>query len=321
MKKVMLIFLPVLLAIIAGCGNGNDSNKIEASGNIEATNVVVSAKVGGQIEKLNFIEGDKVRTNDTLLVIDSEALQIQLKQAEAARELAGAQLQLLRNGARKEDIQSAEAMKEQAKISLDQAKKDKERMDQLYVAKTISEKQHEDAVNRYNSMQQQYKSARENYDKLLKFARPEEIKQAMARVDQTIANENLVKKHIRDSYVVSPISGFVVKKYFEAGETVAPMSSLLKLSDLSKVKLLIYVSEKELGKVKLGQEADVTTDSYDGKKYEGKVIYISPEAEFTPKNIQTKDERTKLVFAVKIEIPNPNFELKPGMPADAVVHL
>ena len=321
MKKVMLIFLPVLLAIITGCGNGNDSNKIEASGNIEATNVVVSAKVGGQIEKLNFIEGDKVRTNDTLLVIDSEALQIQLKQAEAARELAGAQLQLLRNGARKEDIQSAEAMKEQAKISLDQAKKDKERMDQLYVAKTISEKQHEDAVNRYSSMQQQYKSARENYDKLLKFARPEEIKQAMARVDQTIANENLVKKHIRDSYVVSPISGFVVKKYFEAGETVAPMSSLLKLSDLSKVKLLIYVSEKELGKVKLGQEADVTTDSYDGKKYEGKVIYISPEAEFTPKNIQTKDERTKLVFAVKIEIPNPNFELKPGMPADAVVHL
>ncbi|MGA7836654.1 MAG: efflux RND transporter periplasmic adaptor subunit [Ignavibacteriaceae bacterium] len=321
MKKVMLIFPPVLLAIIAGCGNGNDSNKIEASGNIEATKVVVSAKVGGQIEKLNFIEGDKVRTNDTLLVIDSEALQIQLKQAEAARELAGAQLQLLRNGARKEDIQSAEAMKEQAKISLDQAKKDKERMDQLYVAKTISEKQHEDAVNRYSSMQQQYKSARENYDKLLKFARPEEIKQAMARVDQTIANENLVKKHIRDSYVVSPISGFVVKKYFEAGETVAPMSSLLKLSDLSKVKLLIYVSEKELGKVKLGQEADVTTDSYDGKKYGGKVIYISPEAEFTPKNIQTKDERTKLVFAVKIEIPNPNFELKPGMPADAVVHL
>jgi HlyD family secretion protein len=99
------------------------------------------------------------------------------------------------------------------------------------------------------------------------------------------------------------------------------MSSLLKISDLLKVKLLIYVSEEELGKVKLGQKADVTTDSYNGKKYEGKVIYISPEAEFTPKNIQTKDERTKLVFAVKIEIPNPNFELKPGMPADAVVHL
>jgi HlyD family secretion protein len=321
MKKVMLIFLPVLLAIIAGCGNGNESNKIEASGNIEATNVVVSAKVGGQIEKLNFIEGDKVKSGDTLLVIDSEALRIQLQQAVAARELAEAQLQLLRNGARKEDIQSAEAMKEQAKIGLDQAKKDKERMDQLFAAKTISEKQHEDAVNRYNTMQQQYKSARENYDKLLKFARPEEIKQAMARVDQAIANENLVKKHIRDSYVDSPIAGFVVKKYFEAGETVAPMSSLLKISDLLKVKLLIYVSEEELGKVKLGQKADVTTDSYNGKKYEGKVIYISPEAEFTPKNIQTKDERTKLVFAVKIEIPNPNFELKPGMPADAVVHL
>lgn len=321
MKKVMITLLPVVLLMLGGCGAGNDKTEIEASGNIEATNVVVSAKVGGQIEKLNFIEGDKVSAGDTLLVIDSEASRILLQQAAAARELAEAQLQLLKNGARKEDIQSAQAMLKQSQINLDQAKRDKIRMDQLFNAKTISEKQHEDAVDRYNLMQQQYNSARENYDKLLKFARPEEIKQAQARVDQAIANENLIKKNIRDSYVLSPINGFVVKKYFEAGETVAPMSSLLKVSDLSVVKLLIYISEEDLGKIKLEQKADITTDSYGHKSYEGKVIYISPEAEFTPKNIQTKDERTKLVFAVKIEVPNPDFELKAGMPADAVVHL
>ena len=99
------------------------------------------------------------------------------------------------------------------------------------------------------------------------------------------------------------------------------LSSLFKVSDLTKVNLIIYVSEEELGKVKLGQTADVSSDTYPDKKYEGKITYISPEAEFTPKNIQTKDERTKLVFAVKIEVKNPKFELKPGMPADAAVHL
>jgi len=97
------------------------------------------------------------------------------------------------------------------------------------------------------------------------------------------------------------------------------LSSLAKITDLSIVELVIYVPENVLGKIKTGQKAEITTDSYAGKVYEGKVIFISPEAEFTPKNIQTKDERTKLVFAVKIEVPNPNNELKAGMPADAKV--
>lgn len=115
------------------------------------------------------------------------------------------------------------------------------------------------------------------------------------------------------------MNGFIVKKFFEKGETVMPMASLLKISDLSLVNLVIYVSEEELGKVKLGQSVNVSVDAYKGKTFPGKVIYISPEAEFTPKNIQTKDERTKLVFAVKVEIKNPDFDLKPGMPADAVI--
>jgi len=98
------------------------------------------------------------------------------------------------------------------------------------------------------------------------------------------------------------------------------MSNLCKISDLTNVELYIYVTELELGKVKLGQKAEVTVDAFKDKKFEGKVTFISPAAEFTPKNIQTKDERTKLVFAVKIEIPNPNYELKSGLPADARIY-
>ena len=112
-----------------------------------------------------------------------------------------------------------------------------------------------------------------------------------------------------------------MKKFVEAGESVGPLSSLVMLSDQSYVDLVIYVSETELGRVKLGQEADVTVDSFKNKTFKGKVIYISPSAEFTPKNIQTKDERTKLVYAVKVHIHNPDFELKDGMPADAVIKL
>lgn len=121
--------------------------------------------------------------------------------------------------------------------------------------------------------------------------------------------------------MTSPINGFIVKTFVERGESVSPMSSLFKVSDLDVVELVIYVSTEELAYVKLGLQSDVTIDAFKNKIYKGKVTYISPEAEFTPKNIQTKDERTKLVFAVKITIPNKDYELKAGMPADAVIKL
>ncbi len=164
-------------------------------------------------------------------------------------------------------------------------------------------------------------AAQDNYTKVKKIFRPEEIDQAKGNLNKSIAGVDLLKKNIRDSYVLSPINGFLVKTFIENGETVTPMSSLFKVSDLDVVELVIYVSEVELGLVKLGQKAEVTIDTYKDKVYDGKVTYISPEAEFTPKNIQTKDERTKLVFAVKIEIPNKDYDLKPGMPADANVIL
>ena len=99
------------------------------------------------------------------------------------------------------------------------------------------------------------------------------------------------------------------------------MSSLFQVADLSSVELVIYIPETELGKVQLGQKAEISVDTYPDKTFNGKVIYISPQAEFTPKNIQTQEERTKLVFAVKIKIDNPEFELKDGMPADASIIL
>ena len=320
MKAINYVFAFIFL-IIYGCGNGNNGTKIEASGNIESTDVVVSSKVTGQIDKLLKDEGDKVNAGDTIMIIDHENLEIQLRQTIAGYDAASAQYEMLKKGARQEDIKQVEEQLKQAQVNFDLAQKDKERMTNLYNSQTITRKQYDDVIARFDITQAQLTSAKENYTKIKNFARPEELKQAEANVNGKLASVDLLKKQIRDSYVISPIDGFIVKKFVEMGETVSMMSSLFKVSDLSNIDLVIYVSEEELGKVKLGETADVTTDSYPDKNYEGKVIYISPEAEFTPKNIQTKDERTKLVFAVKIRVDNPEFELKSGMPADAVIHL
>lgn len=320
--RALNVFLSLLvIGFIIGCGNGNNKNKIEASGTIDATNVTVSSKVSGQVTKLFFHEGDLVKAGDTLMTIDHDLLSIQLKQAEAGAEAAKAQLALLIQGARKEDLRQAQDAVIQAKANFDLASTNNERIERLYKAKSITKQQYDDAAAKYDIAKAQLNSVEENLKKLKNLARPEEIKQAEANYNRQAAAVDLLKKNISDSYVTAPISGFVVKKIVEAGESVAPLSSLVMLSNLSYVDLEIYIPETQLGKIKLGQEAVVTVDSFKDKTYNGRVIYISPSAEFTPKNIQTKDERTKLVYAVKIHIHNPNFDLKDGMPADAVIKL
>ena len=320
MKPLTTYIGVVLLLLMWGC-NGNGDNTIEESGTIEATNIIVSSKAAGTIDAIINDEGALVSKGDTIMIIDHELYDIQLKQATAGRDFAKAQLDLLTIGARKEDIKQAQEMLTQAEANYKLAESNKARFENLYEAKSITKKQYDEVMTGYTVAQAQYNSAKENYAKIKNIARPQEIKQARAKYEQAEAAVALIEKSIRDCHVTAPINGSIVKNFVEIGETVSPMSSLFKISDLSSVELVIYVSEEDLGKVKLGQNVEITTDSYKEKSYEGSVVYISPEAEFTPKNIQTKDERTRLVFAVKTEIPNKDLELKAGMPADAVIYL
>jgi HlyD family secretion protein len=317
-KYFIITIIPLL---ISACGGNNKNSIIEESGTIEATESVISSQTAGKIIKIIKDEGAQVTVGDTIVIIDHETLDIQLKQMIANREIAKAQLDLLIIGARREDINQAEQMLNQAEVNFDIAKSDKERMDNLYKANTITQKQQEDATARFDIAHAQLNSAKENFNKIKNIARPEEITQARANYQKSEAVVESINKNIRDCYVVSPMNGFVIKKFVELGETVSMLSSLFKIADLSKVKVTIYISETEIGKIKLGQKPEIKIDSFPDKSFEGKVIYISPEAEFTPKNIQTKDERTKLVFAVKIEIPNTQQELKTGTPADVKIIL
>ena len=321
MKRVDLIIILIFAIIIAGCGNGENDNYIEESGTIETTNIILSAQVGGQVTQIFSNEGDKTEKGDTLLIIDHDILSIKLRQAIAGENAAKAKLDMAISGARSEDISLANEQFNQAQLNYNLALSDFNRMKNLLEEQAITQKQFDDVQARYNIAESQLNSAKENLKKIKNISRPEEIAQIKANYENAHANVELIKKQITDSHIISPIDGFVVDRFVELGESINYGSSLLKISDLTIVELVVFINEENLGKVKLGQSAEITTDSYSDKVYAGKVIFISPEAEFTPKNIQTKDERTKLVFAVKIEVPNTDFELKAGMPADAKIKL
>lgn len=314
-----LIAAVILILYIPGCSNGKDPNTLSASGTIESVNVTISSKSSGTVTKLNFNEGDRVKKGDLLVEISHDLLDIQLRQSEAGVELANAQLKLLRSGARREDIKQSEELVRQAKINLELALKDKTRAEELYRQDATTKKLYDDALGRYDLTLAQFNSAKENLAKVKTIVRPEEIEQAQANLKKAVSMVDMLKQNIEDCRIYAPVDGFVSRKFIEEGENAVIGGSLLRISNLETVNLVIYIPETDLAKVKLGGTADIKIDAFKDKNYTGKITFISPEAEFTPKNIQTPEERTKLVFAVKIEIPNPQFELKPGLPADATI--
>ncbi|NUN07853.1 MAG: HlyD family efflux transporter periplasmic adaptor subunit [Ignavibacteriaceae bacterium] len=315
-----ILILAFLALFLSGCSD-DDNNKVEGTGTIEIVASVLSSRMPGEISKIIKDEGMSVRKGDTLIIIDHKYYSIQLKAALANLKITEGALDLLRNGARKEDIELAETQLKQAELNLNSAETDYKRFKELIAANSVTQKQYEDAETRYKIAGEQTKAAQESLRKLKHFARTEEIKQAQGRYEQALANVELLEKQISDCYITAPFDGVIIKRFIQLGETVGINSSILKIADTGFAELTIYIPEEQLPKVKYGQKVTVAIDMNPDKKYEGTVSFISSEAEFTPKNIQTKDERTKLVFAVKIKLPNNHFELKSGLPADAVIEL
>jgi HlyD family secretion protein len=321
-RLTAFIFSAVLLLALGGlvsCSRTKNGGGIRASGTIEAREVNVASRVSGQVRELKADEGSRVKKGDVLALIEHDTADIQLRQAEAGAALAGAQLDLVRKGARGEDIKQGEEALKQVDANLKVAGDDAKRMRELAAKGSVTLKQKDDAEARLIVAQAQQAQAREALRKLRQMSRPEEIRAAEARLAQAQASVDLLRKTISDCTITSPVNGVVTRRPVEAGELVTPGATVLTVSELDSVHVMIYVTEKELGRVGLGREAVVTIDSAPGRTFKGRVTYISPEAEFTPKNVQTREDRVKLVFGVKVEVPNPDGLLKPGMPADAVL--
>jgi HlyD family secretion protein len=290
------------LSFLYGC-SGNDSDIIEASGTIEGTDITVASEVVGKIKEVRVQEGARVQVGDTLLIIDDTDYRIQLRQAEANAAASDAQYRLALEGSRREDIVQAEALYKTAEA-------DYKRMKKLLAAQTITQKQYDDAYARYVAAEQTYR-------KLARGLRKAEIDAARARRDQAAAQVEQLLKRVRDCVVLAPTNATVTQRVVEPGEFVTVGAPLLKLTNLDRVTLTIYVNEQQLARVKLRQPAEVRIDGMPDRVFQGTVTFISPTAEFTPKNVQTKEERTKLVFGVKVEVDNRDGALKPGLPADA----
>jgi HlyD family secretion protein len=318
-SKITVLILVVLVGL--ACSAKEAKNVISASGTIEAVEVNVAAKVAGQVMDMAVDEGTRVKPGDTIASIDHVTLDIQLRQAEAGVRLAEAQLALLVKGARSEDIRQAEAAVKQADAAQRVAEDDARRMRELAKTGSVTPKSRDDAEARLTVAAAQQSAAAEALTKVRTLARPEEVRAAEARLAQAQAAADLLSKTIADCTITAPAGGIVTHKAVEAGELVAPGAVVVTLVELDSVYVMIYVTEKELGRVKLGDAAEVKIDAFPDKVFAGQVTYISPEAEFTPKNVQTKEDRVKLVFGVKVEIENREGLLKPGLPADAIIRV
>lgn len=318
--KILISVLVISLSII-GCKEEVDTGKIKVSGNLEAISVTLSSQTPGLVVFSPFEEGDEVKENDTIVKIDDSNLLLQLERTTALIDGADAQYSLLLSGARKEDVAQAEEMIKQLEANITLAQTDLDRTTNLYQSGSVTKKQLDDVETKMKVLKSQLNSANENLQKVKTIVRPEELKAAAARKKEAFTGAEILKNSIEKCLVISPISGRVVKKYVKKGETAGAMSSLVKISATDELDLIVYVQETDLAKVKTGQKVSVKIDGYTNNVYDGKVIFISPEAAFTPKNIQTEDERTRLVYEVKVRVKNKNNELKDGMPADAYINL
>jgi HlyD family secretion protein len=326
MKRLIIAFL--IAGVIAGVSyylltkeNGEEDPVIKVSGNIEATEVDVGFKVAGRITNLSVQEGDWAERGEVIAKLDDEDLRQRLELARATLKSAQARLKKLLAGARPEELREAEAMLNQAQFDLENKQTQYERMKSLFEKHVIPKETMDNAETGYKVAKASLQNATEKYQLVKEGPRKEDIEDARAQVEQASASLKLAETQLGYAELQSPISGVVLVKSSEVGEVVNPGTSILTLADIENVWLKAYIPETELSRVKWGQEVQVTTDLRPRKTYKGRISFISSQAEFTPKQIQTEKERVTLVYRIKVDIPNSDRELKPGMPADGKIFL
>ena len=350
------------------------------SGTIEAVQSNLAFQVGGRVQSVTIDEGqaavagevlavldhrelgalrDQAAANlvraeqglrqlETVLAVNRHVLPAEVERAGAAVDALRAQVQAAESGLRSQDVERARLAAESTRVALDNARRDKQRYDELFSRGVVAERVRDTYSLQFETALREHQRALEAYAQAREGSRREDIDAARARLAEgeaalRLARSNLQKIEASESDVdaaraqaaaaaaalrvaelqldhavlKAPYAGIILSRGVEPGEVVAPNQEVLSIADLSTVDLKVFVEETEIGRVRPGQAVEVRIDTFPDKRYAGRVAYVSPQAEFTPKIIQTQKERVKLVFLVKIHVPNPDHELKPGMPADA----
>jgi len=268
----------LVLAFVLSCAGDPVTDGLKGSGTIEATEIRVSPLISGRITELLCVEGQSVARGDLLAVLSADELSAELSRADNSI-----------NAATQQTGQAWTALKD-AEVSL-------KRVREQFASGLVSQQALDSAETKLHLAEWQWKNAQ-------------------AVESQTRSGRRALGNRYQETRLYAPIDGVVLARNYEAGETIFPGNTLVTLADTRALYLRIFVPENKLGSVAIGQRAVVRVDSLPGQNHPGTVSQIATKAEFTPKNVQTEDSRTRLVFAVKIALPNNAGKLKPGMPAD-----
>jgi len=293
------------------------SNEVALSGNIEAHESLVSFKVQGRIVELPVEEGQSVEKDALLARLDDADYRQRVRIDEASVHVRQSNLALTLAGTREQEIKAAQQNMLDAQADIEQKKLDLDRAQRLFSEDAISAQDRDLADTAFKRSRATFKAAQQKYNEAVEGSRKEDI--AIAQANLKEANANLGMSRVNLDYTVlrALIAGVITVRQAELGEVVVPGTPVVTLADLDHIWLRAYIAETDLGRIRWNQDATVTTDTYPGKQYHGRISFIASDAEFTPKSVQTYKERVTLVYRIKIDIDNPDHELKPGMPADA----
>lgn len=326
MKKKII---PIVLLVAAVAGGfayyfvNRHSHKsdltLKISGNIEAHESAVGFKVPGRLVELPIEEGQPVKAGDLLAKLDQTDYRQQVEIDDATVKHREAELKLSLSGSRTQEKRSAEQAVADTQAALELSRSDARRYQALFEKDEVSAQVRDTYATNLKRALASYERARQNLDMVNEGVRKEQI--AINQASVYSARQSLGMSKIRLGYtsLLAPTTGVVLVRHAEVGEIMAAGTPVVTIADLDHLWLRGYIAETDIGKVRLGQKATIRSDTFPGTSYSGRISFISSQAEFTPKSVETHKERITLVYRVKIELDNSTHELKPGMPADAYI--
>jgi HlyD family secretion protein len=328
MKRRIPILIVLAALIVAGVHlyprltkDSKPQNELVLSGNIEAHESLVSFKVQGRIVELPVEEGQSVQAGALLARLDIDDYRQRVLIDEAHVRVRQSNLALTLAGTREQEIKAAQQTMLDAQADMQQKKLDYDRAQRLFSEDAISAQDRDLADTALKRAQATFQAAEQKYNEALEGSRKEDIAIAQANLKEASANLGMSRVNLDYTVLRAPTAGVITVRQAELGEVVVPGTPVVTLADLDHIWLRAYVAETDVGRVRWGQDAVITTDTYPHKQYHGRISFIASDAEFTPKSVQTYKERVTLVYRIKIDIDNASHELKPGMPADAHITL
>jgi HlyD family secretion protein len=296
-------------------------NRLILYGNVDIRQVDLAFNGSERIATLLVQEGDSVEKGQLVATLETHKLRAAAAHSRAQRDAQRQVVARLEAGSRPEEIRRAQALWEAAKIDANNAMVDYHRQKTLRQNDATTTQNADNARTRAEAAQANARAAKETFDLAVAGSRQEDIAAAQATLQAYEAQLVVAERNLADANLYAPTAGVIQNRILEPGDMASPQTPAYTLALTSPVWVRAYVPEPDLGKIRLGMTATVSTDSYPGKTYEGWVGFISPTAEFTPKSVETTEVRTALVYQVRIYVKNPDNELRLGMPATVTVAL